>query len=973
MPAQRSPSFASSSSSSVARPTRTSSARPLPQPPMDDARRPLPPSPPANGSSQWGVQSRPSFGTMDSSISTLSAETFDSVSGRVYARPAVRVEDVGGYGSMPGHHRSASASTLTRMASPVEEQFQVFPSSDGHGLYDADSLTPPTTAALHRSVTGRTTQYGEEPIPDYLVPALLSNLAMFVKDRVPRSEHTRGSIPYAHSFTGQDVVTLVQRALPEQHKADRRPALHAARGLCAQFFFFDVRDGASLLADSNEQVFAFPDADDEPEFDQWEGSSRTGGRRRRAVVDDYAELPTAVLTELTPCYSPFCGRISATTGAPPTSCYSFTCPNGPRASLRRQASAVSEAPAGTSAAGGAIARPDNQWQDTVPPELMAYIGPTEVTRQSAIHELITGEMEFVRDLDLLRTEFVDPIMAAGDAIIRSDDQSTFFAEVLLNVFEVREHAGAFLEAMLERQREQAPVIQAMGDVCHAAARDWGPAYEQYLAESSLAEDRVKQERLDNPAFDQFLLAFPSRPATGKRDFSQFLTRVTFRVPRYTLLFDRIAEKTSVDNPDKHEMATALALVKAQATEANRRAAAAEPKLECRRYHRDLVPHPNTNGMVDLELLHEDRKIYHRGKMLRKPDGTTSGFTDWSDLHVILFDHFCASARYSSRADQPVVMTKPRAGRGPKTTKYHISRRIIPLELLSATGFDDPPQYRPSGFHLRPIGGSANASSAQAVAAPSSSSSERTAYPITFRHLGRRGGTFTLFVNTAAERETWKARLVEAITNREAVVERTKAFDLATVSDQTFLTRPIAPDPYARDSTRPPFGPPTCSVAFKTPEGHQLVAVGHEDGLWIGLRHDPSSFRLVLHLRCITQCSVLEDFALVLVLADKALYAYPLEALVPSAASAANMHRDKEPQKLSGTRDVIFFKAGKVGQRVLVIYVKRSGVNQTVFKALEPISVSDRAGPRGLLGRRRPDWFRTYRVRARCQNAGLTRA
>lgn len=145
----------------------------------------------------------------------------------------------------------------------------------------------------------------------------------------------------------------------------------------------------------------------------------------------------------------------------------------------------------------------------------------------------------------------------------------------------------------------------------------------------------------------------------------------------------------------------------------------------------------------------------------------------------------------------------------------------------------------------------------------------------------------------------------------------------------------------------------------TPEGHSLVAIGHEDGLWIGLRHDPSSFRLVVHLKLITQVTVLQEFALVLVLADKALYAYPLEALVPSVASAA-FQREKDPQKISGAKDVLFFRAGKVGPRLLVIYVKKSGVNQNVFKALEPIASSERSN-RTLL-KRKPDWFRTYKAR-----------
>ena len=145
----------------------------------------------------------------------------------------------------------------------------------------------------------------------------------------------------------------------------------------------------------------------------------------------------------------------------------------------------------------------------------------------------------------------------------------------------------------------------------------------------------------------------------------------------------------------------------------------------------------------------------------------------------------------------------------------------------------------------------------------------------------------------------------------------------------------------------------------------MIAIGHPDGLWMGLRADPTSFRMVLSLGQITQVAVLEQFSLVLVLAEKALYAYPLEALVPLAT---NLQREKDCQKLSGNKDVLFFKSGSLMQRtpegslvqrLLVIYVKKSGVNSTVFKALEPIAVEDR--PNRSFMRRKPEFFRTYKV------------
>lgn len=100
-------------------------------------------------------------------------------------------------------------------------------------------------------------------------------------------------------------------------------------------------------------------------------------------------------------------------------------------------------------------------------------------------------------------------------------------------------------------------------------------------------------------------------------------------------------------------------------------------------------------------------------------------------------------------------------------------------------------------------------------------------------------------------------------------------------------------------------------------------------------------RRVLHLKMVTQCAMLEDFGMFLVLADKvswiisleitnhkhdfqALFAYHIEALVPSSPQSA--HTSQTPQRVNGTRDVHFFSVGQQGGRTLVIYMKKKGVS-----------------------------------------------
>ena len=78
------------------------------------------------------------------------------------------------------------------------------------------------------------------------------------------------------------------------------------------------------------------------------------------------------------------------------------------------------------------------------------------------------------------------------------------------------------------------------------------------------------------------------------------------------------------------------------------------------------------------------------------------------------------------------------------------------------------------------------------------------------------------------------------------------------------------------------------VLKATADGRALVAIGCAEGVWIGFRHDSRcpyshilcsskltnvslAMRRVLHLKMVTQCAMLEDFGMFLVLADKVLF------------------------------------------------------------------------------------------------------
>jgi len=160
------------------------------------------------------------------------------------------------------------------------------------------------------------------------------------------------------------------------------------------------------------------------------------------------------------------------------------------------------------------------------------------------------------------------------------------------------------------------------------------------------------------------------------------------------------------------------------------------------------------------------------------------------------------------------------------------------------------------------------------------------------------------------------------------------------------------------------GKVTCSVPFNTSDGRGLVAIGCAEGVWIGYRHDSRSLRRVLHLKMVTQCAMLEDFGLFLVLADKVLFAYHIEALVPT--TPGSIHASQAPQKIN-PRDVQFFTTGVFQGRTLVIYMKKKHGNEVSVHAVEPVidKIQEPRKPQGAswstnLWRHKSEWFRNFK-------------
>lgn len=592
-----------------------------------------------------------------------------------------------------------------------------------------------------------------------------------------------------------------------------------------------------------------------------------------------------------------------------------------------------------------------EWNDLVSNDVRKKLSKDVIKRQSVIFELIKGEMAYVKDLENIEIMYVRPLRAAEPPIIPRERLNQFINDVFHNFHELHVHHKRMVDQFHEIQREEHPTIRSISAPVFDAALNFREAYMEYVPNYPIAAYRIDDEMATNPAFKKFVEDQVRHPDAHRLDMKNFINRPIPRLLRYELLLKSIFDETTAAHEDRQSIPEIINIIKALGKETEPGVESAKGKVELWRYNSNLTFKPG--DWIDMDLLDEFRSLLHTGKLLRQPE-TGFEWSGWGELFVLLFDNY-------------LVMTKVKESKD-GVTKYHVNRRPIPLDLLTLVNFTDPPTQRTTGILRGLRGGERHAEGApplaNGVTSPDSAVDSRVVYPCTLHHNGRMGGPYILYAESAQVRAEWKQKLEEALGLRKVVQESNKVFEIETLSTDTFTI------PAMVASTAPAWnenvtGKVTCSVPFTTADGRGLVAIGCAAGVWIGFRHDSRSMRQVLHLKQVTQCAMLENFGIFLVLADKQLFAYHIEALVPSSPN--NAHFNQAPEKLNGTKDVHFFSVGTLHGRTLVIYMKKKGLD-SVFRVLEPVGerINDRSRAPAGIGQRfgfrpaRSAWFRVYR-------------
>ncbi|KIK96714.1 hypothetical protein PAXRUDRAFT_825655 [Paxillus rubicundulus Ve08.2h10] len=738
-------------------------------------------------------------------------------------------------------------------------------------------------------------------------PALLSRVAEAFKERINIADRIKDGLTYKDAFDGREAVDKIAYIIKT---TDRNLALLLGRALDAQKFFHDVtydhrlRDSAAELYQFRTKLSPFVSGElptieqvTEERDDDAEGKSFVHGKAEEprgvsavSTGHDSSDSHEKESSPVTGAVEPRGRQGSESVDEIPlpsgvftllTDCYSPTCTRDqlcysiacPRR-LEQQSRLNMKPQPGlkkqlSRESLGDLVEPGTLWIHSVPQEVVNSVSDTEKKRQEAINEVIYTERDFVRDMEYLRDAWINKLK--DNDIIPADHRTDFIQQVFWNIHDIIAVNTRLRDALNKRQKSYA-VVERIGDILLDAVPHFDP-FVSYGAHQLYGKYEFEKEKSSNPAFAAFVEATERLPESRKLELNGYLTKPTTRLARYPLLMEAVIKHTAEDNPDKQTLAQVVTIVRGFLAKVNVETGKTENRFNLLQLDQQLVY--RSGEEVDLKLQDPSRELVYKGTLNKR--GGTQG--DSGDLLVYLFDHALLMVKQKSKHEQ-----------------YKVYRRPIPLELLFI--------------------------SAQSKELTKKNSSRGAPYPphipikvdgkgdfaITFVHLGRKFYQITLWASTFVSHRKW----VEAIMKQQEVMkERSTVFDTTTICEGFFLGSNKV----------------NCAAPFAN---GRRIAYGTDDGVYLSDLREPNRDPVkVLALLDVSQVDVLEEYQLLIVLSERQVITFPLDALDPMDPMAGL----KRAKRISSHTS--FFKAGVCLGKTLVCVVKSSPLSSTI-KTLEPI-------------------------------------
>ncbi|ORX57985.1 hypothetical protein DM01DRAFT_1333659 [Hesseltinella vesiculosa] len=582
-----------------------------------------------------------------------------------------------------------------------------------------------------------------------------------------------------------------------------------------------------------------------------------------------------VFTPLTYCY------VSTCTGPQP--CYSPTCPKRNKNNWKHTSIESKAATLHTYLR----RREKTSWAAVVPDDVLASVSTDERKRQEAICELVNTEANFVMDLDYVEKMWVEPLLEQDTIPLHR--RTAFVNTLFTNIVDIHRYHGRFARALQRRQQEH-PIIGKVGDIVLKYCQDLSMIV-TYGAHLHEAKTTFEKEKLLNSKFNSFAEYTEHHPSSHKLELNGYLTRPTTRLGQYPLLFKAILKRTSPSHPDYALLNEADELVKATLNLVNSESGHAKNRFDLARIHRNLSFKRKTDRL-DLKLLDPSREIIREGFLNKRPT------LEAADYQVILFDHY-------------LVVAKVKWVRAEK--HYVVVRRPLPIAFLSVSLPSLPSNMQRSSSFLLSASRYSGHLQTGSYFSNESNPDTRFGQPIVFQHMGRKKddhSQFTLYATSQAARKPWIDHIYQ-LQSRNA--SPSSVLDvLPAVKTGQFIHSRVKH-----------------MVTFSN---NQLLVFAADDGVYAGKNAPDAQVHKVLSLPHATRVYVIEDFQMLLVLADKTLWQFGLTEVMNG-----NLDGTTQASAL-GKRlytNVPFFHAGVCLDRTLICVPTKVSPLKSVITVLEP--------------------------------------
>lgn len=293
----------------------------------------------------------------------------------------------------------------------------------------------------------------------------------------------------------------------------------------------------------------------------------------------------------------------------------------------------------------------------------------EIERQNVQHELITGEEDYMAQLDVLRLLYRDQLRTVQPPVIALNRVERFIGDVFGKVDAVQQiNKENLLSQLKYRQQEQGPFISGFSDIFREWIRKARPIYIDFCAKYPYAAYLIRKEAERNMLFRQYLDTVRDHPKCRRLEWTTFVRAPIARLQRYGLLLGTIHKNMVQDSEEKANLVLAIEEVKRATHDCDAKVAETTKKVELLELQSQLVLRPGFQSVLHLD--HLGRQLLKQGDLQRQG----SKGVRWVDTHALLFDHYFILAKEVNKSG--------------RDKKYDVSKEVcVPSLALSPAAQD----------------------------------------------------------------------------------------------------------------------------------------------------------------------------------------------------------------------------------------------------------------------------------------------